>query len=338
MRALRNTTHDGPHALTIEEIPTPQRAVDQVLIEVHAAGVTFPDVLQTRGDYQLRIPLPFTVGCEHAGVVVDADPSSGFSAGDRVAAIGPAGAFAEYAVANVRQVLPLPDSIDFAEAAGMPMNVLTADFALGHRGNLKAGESVLVHGAAGGLGIALIQRAKQVGAECIAVVSTEAKERVARQAGADYVIGPEGFLETAQQITNGRGVDMVIDPVGGDRFTNSLRSLAIDGRLLVLGFTGRDIPVVKVNRLLLNNISVIGVGWGGLMATGGLSPYDQWARLWPDLESGRFAPVITEIFALEDAALGIASLDERRATGKIIIQIRGSELGDRTASKQRRRH
>lgn len=324
MHALRNTTHDGPHSLSLDVIPAPQRQVGQVLIAVHAAGVTFPDVLQTRGDYQLRIPLPFTIGCEFAGVVVDADASSRFAPGDRVAAIGPAGAFAEYAVAEERQVLALPDELSFHSAAGMPMNVLTADFALDHRGRLRAGETVLIHGAAGGLGIALIQRAKMAEAFVIAVVSTDAKEAVALEAGADQVIRPDGFLGRVRQLTGDRGVDLVVDPVGGDRFTDSLRALATDGRLLVLGFTGRDIPTVKVNRLLLNNIGVIGVGWGGLMATGTLSPAEQWEKLLPQIRTGRFDPPISRVVPLRDGAEAVASLDERRAVGKLVIEIRPS--------------
>lgn len=324
MRAIRNTTHDGPRALVMEHIAVPAPAEDQALIEVHAAGVTFPDVLQTRGDYQLRIPLPFTIGCEFAGVVVAAGARSGTQVGQRVAAIGPAGAFAEYALAHARQILPLPDGLDFVRAAGMPMNVLTADFALRDRGRLRRGETMLVHGAAGGLGIAIIQRAKLEGAVVIAVASSDEKDAVARAAGADHVIRPEGFLPRVKELTDGRGVDMVVDPVGGDRFTDSLRALATDGRVLVLGFTAGDIPTVKVNRLLLNNIAVIGVGWGGLMASGTLSPREQWERLGAHLGSGILDPVIGQIVTLDHAAEAVASLDERRAVAKIIIELRSA--------------
>lgn len=322
MRALRNTTHGGPQSLTLDVVPLPERLSGQVLIEVHAAGVTFPDVLQTRGDYQLRIPLPFTIGCEFAGIVIEADETSDLAVGDRVAAIGPDGAFAEYAVTNEQQTLPLPDGLDFVTAAGMPMNVLTADFALRDRGALREGETVLIHGAAGGLGVALIQRARLAGASVVAVVSSNDKEAVARRAGADIVLRPEGFRERVRTLTDGRGVDMVVDPVGGDRFTDSLRSLATNGRVLVLGFTGREIPTVKVNRLLLNNIGVIGVGWGGLMAQGRLSPSAQWARLLPEIGARRLDPIVTQVFSLDDAAAAVVSLDERRALGKVAIRVR----------------
>ncbi|WP_235565480.1 NADPH:quinone oxidoreductase family protein [Microbacterium sp. Root166] len=322
MRAVRNIDNTGPAGLQVTEIPVPAPAADQALIEVHCAGVTFPDVLQTRGDYQLRIPLPFTIGCEFAGVVVAAGPDAGVTPGQRVAAIGAFGAFAEYALVGRKQVLPLPDEISFEDAAALPMNVLTADFALAHRGGIRAGESVLVHGAAGGLGTALVQRAKLASARVIAVVSSDEKAAVARAAGADETIAPDGFLQAVRELTDGRGVDIVADPVGGDRFTDSLRSLATDGRLLVLGFTGRSIPTVKVNRLLLTNTAVIGVAWGGLMATGAISPRDQWESLREAIGSGAFRPPATAIHSLADAPAAVASLDDRSAVGKLIIRTR----------------
>jgi NADPH2:quinone reductase len=322
MRALRNISDGGPASLVVDQIEVPRPGPGQVLIEVHAAGVTFPDVLQSRRGYQLRIPLPFTVGCEYAGVVAAVGAGAEFAVGDRVAAIGPSGAFAEYAVAPVGQVFPLPSHLDIGLAAGMPMNVLTADFALYDRGGLRAGETVLVHGAAGGLGIAVIQRAKLEGARVIAVVSTPEKESAARRVGADEAISPDGFLAAVRELTQERGVDMVVDPVGGSRFTDSLRALTTYGRLLVLGFTAGDILEVKVNRLLLNNTSVIGVGWGGLMATGALSPHAQWQRLMPVLQRGELTPLIGATYTLDDGAAAVARLDERRALGKTIIQVR----------------
>ncbi|MGN6126454.1 MAG: NADPH:quinone oxidoreductase family protein [Humibacter sp.] len=322
MRAVRNVDNTGPAGLQVIEIPVPAPAADQALVEVHCAGVTFPDVLQTRGDYQLRIPLPFTIGCEFAGVVVAAGPDAGVVPGQRVAAIGASGAFADYALVSAKQVLPLPDALSFEDAAALPMNVLTADFALVHRGGLRAGETVLVHGAAGGLGTALVQRAKLASARVIAVVSSEAKAAVARAAGADETIAPDGFLDRVRDLTDGRGVDVVADPVGGERFTDSLRCLATDGRLLVLGFTGRSIPTVKVNRLLLTNTAVIGVAWGGLMATGAISPRDQWESLLDAVGDGAFRPPATTVHPLAATPDAVASLDERRAVGKVVIRMR----------------
>jgi NADPH2:quinone reductase len=286
MRALRATTEGGPRALQMQDVAVPRRARGEVLVRVAAAGVSYPDVLQSRGEYQRRIPLPFTLGCEFAGVVVDADPDSGFATGDRVAGVAASGAFAEYAVAPADRVLPVPDGLDLVTAAGMPINVLSAEFALGERGRLVPGETVLIHGAAGGLGIALTQQATLGGARVIAVVSTPEKAELARRAGADDTIAPDGFLEEVRRLTGGRGVDLVCDPVGGDRFTDSLRSLARGGRLLVLGFTGGDIPTVRVNRLLLANTSVVGVAWEGLMPVSGVSLPSQWARLMGPIAGG----------------------------------------------------
>jgi NADPH2:quinone reductase len=319
---VRNTTHGGPRLLEVREVPIPVRAPGEVLVEVHAAGVSYPDVLQSRGEYQLRVPLPFTVGSEFAGVVVDADADSGFSAGDRVLGVAGSGAFAEYVVTPSDRVLPLPDEVGFVEAAGMPINTLSAEFALGERGRLQAGETVLIHGAAGGLGIALIQQAKVLGARVLAVVSTPEKAQLARRVGADETIAPYDFLAEARRLTDGRGVDMVLDPVGGERFTDSLRSLAWQGRLLVLGFTGGSIPTVRVNRLLLTNTTIIGVAWEGLMPVSGVSLPEQWARLSTHVARGAVAPVISDVMTLDHAAEAVASLDERRARGKIVLTVR----------------
>jgi NADPH2:quinone reductase len=322
MRAVRNTNHGGPRQLELQSVPLPTREAGQVLVEVHAAGVAYPDVLQSRGEYQYTVPVPFTVGCEFSGVVVEADEASGFAPGDRVLGVAGSGAFAEYVVTAEDRLLHLPDGIDFVQAAAMPINVLSAEFALGERGDLRAGETVLIHGAAGGLGLALTQQAKLRGARIIAVVSTPEKELLARGAGADHVIPPFEFLAAVRGITAGRGVDMVLDPVGGERFTDSLRALATRGRLLVLGFTGGSIPTVKVNRLLLTNTTVVGVAWEGLMPVSSVSLPAQWARLSADVARGALAPVINGVVSLEEAPEAVAALDERRAAGKTVVAVR----------------
>ena len=323
MRALRNTTDGGPRLLEIHEVAVPTRTHGDVLVEVHAAGVAYPDVLQSRGEYQHRVDVPFTVGSEFAGVVVEADADSGFVPGDRVLGVSGSGAFADYVVAPADRVLPLPDDVDFVQAAAMPINTLSADFALGERGNLKSGETVLIHGAAGGLGVALTQQAKLRGARVIAVVSTPEKADIARRVGADHVISPDDFLSDVRSITNGRGVDMVLDPVGGDRFTDSLRSLTSRGRLLVLGFTGGSIPTVKVNRLLLTNTTIVGVAWEGLMPRSSVSLPNQWERLAPHVAAGLLVPMISEVLPFDRVVDAIAALDERRAAGKTVIRLRG---------------
>lgn len=317
MKAIQITRLDGPEAVELVEIDEPVAGEGQVLIAVKASGVSFPEVLQTRGLYQMKPPVPFTPGSEVAGDVIAAGESTGFKPGDRVVGFTLLGGFAEKAVAQADMVYPLPDNVSYEQGAAVPLNYLTAYFALIERGRLAEGESVLVHGAAGGVGTAAIQIAKAFGAgRVIAVTSTAEKGAVAMEAGADEFVLVEGFKDAVKA---GGGVDIVVDPVGGDRFTDSLRCLNDDGRLLVIGFTAGEIPTVQVNRLLLNNLSVVGVGWGAyaLKRPGFIA--GEWAAILPHLESGALTPVIGGTFALADAAEALASIDERRATGKVLL-------------------
>ena len=319
MRAVQIVDLTGPAtALRPVELPDPQRSDDQVLLDVHAAGVAFPEVLQTRGMYQLKPPLPFVPGSEVAGVVADAAEDAAVRAGQRVVAMCLLGGFAERAVAPAYLVFPLPDQLDFAQGAGLILNYHTAWFCLVTRGRLRAGETVLVHGGAGGVGTATLQVAKGLGARTVAVVSSDAKEQVARQAGADEVLRSDGpWKDQAKQLG---GADVIVDPVGGERFTDSLRSLREEGRLVVVGFTGGDIPTVKVNRLLLNNIEVVGAAWGEyairrpeVMA----ATHAEVVRL---VEAGFVRPIVGARFPLEGAADAVRLLDERGATGKVVLE------------------
>jgi len=317
MKAIQITRLDGPEAVELVEIDEPVAGEGQVLIAVKAAGVSFPEVLQTRGLYQIKPPVPFTPGSEVAGDVIAADESTGFKPGDRVVGFTLLGGFAEKAVAQADMVFPLPDSISYEQGASVPLNYLTAYFALIERGQMAEGESVLVHGAAGGVGTASIQVAKAFGASrIVAVTSTAEKGAVALAAGATEFVLAEGFKDSVKA---SGGVDLVVDPVGGDRFTDSLRCLNDDGRMLVIGFAAGDIPTVQVNRLLLNNLSVVGVGWGAyaLKRPGHIAK--EWAAILPHLESGALNPVIGETFALAEAGKAISSLDERKATGKVVL-------------------
>ncbi len=318
MQAILVTRLDGPGAVEVAEVDDPV-AHGRVLVEVAAAGVTYPDVLLTRGEYQMKPTPPFVPGSQVAGTVWSAPDGCGLVPGDRVAALCGIGGFAEVAAAGADSVFPLPDGISFVEGAALPVNHLTAELALGRRGRVQAGETVLVHGAAGGVGAASVQLAGALGARVLAVTSTEEKAELARSLGADETLPVEGFKDAARELTDGRGVDVVVDPVGGDRFTDSLRSLAREGRLLVLGFVGGEIPTVKVNRLLLANTSVVGVAWGELaMATPGLLA-EQWARLLPHLEAGRLTPAIGSTHPLVEAGAALAALDERRALGNVVL-------------------
>ncbi|WP_219413420.1 NADPH:quinone oxidoreductase family protein [Pseudonocardia nigra] len=321
MRALQVVRLDGPAAVEVNEVPEPQRGPDQVLVEVRAAGVNFPDVLQTKGLYQYKPELPFTLGSEVAGVVREAPDGSPLRPGDRVVAFPSTGAFAEVVAVSADHVLPLPEEVSFAAGACLPMNYLTAHFALLVRGHLRDGQTVLVHGAAGGVGTAVIQLAVALGARVIAVASTEAKREVARTAGAQEAVGVDGFKDAVRELTGGAGVDLVVDPVGGDRFTDSLRCLAPEGRLLVVGFTAGEIPTVKVNRLLLNNVDVVGVGWGAFALRRPGYVGQQWAELEPHLRSGALDPLISGTFPLEKAADALARIDEREVTGKVVLEM-----------------
>jgi len=320
MRAAQVTSLDGPGSVTVREVDEPPGG--QVVIDVEYAGVTFPDVLLTRGEYQIKPPPPFIPGSEVSGVVRSAPEGALVTAGDRVAAFPGLGGFAEVVAADPRMVFALPAEMSLESAAGLPMNYLTVDFALVRRGRLQSGETVLVQGAAGGVGTAAIQMAKALGARVIAVVSDDGKATVARRAGADETVPADGFRAAVADLTDGRGVDLVVDPVGGDRFTDSLRSLAPEGRLLVIGFTAGEIPTVKVNRLLLNNISVVGVGWGAYWLARPDYLQEQWSRVLPMLRDGALEPVIGAVYPLEDVAQALTALDSRSATGKVLLKVR----------------
>jgi NADPH2:quinone reductase len=321
MRAAQVTRLDGPDAVEVVDLPEPTG--DGVVIEVVAAGICFPDVLLTRGRYQVTPDLPFVPGSEVAGLVRSAPAGSGFAVGDRVAAFPFLGGFAELVEADPAMVFPLPETTTFEQGAALPMNYLTCHFALRERARLREGETVLVHGAAGGIGTAAVQLAAAWGARVIGVVSTQDKAQVATAAGAHEVVLADGFRDAVATLTDRRGVDVVVDPVGGDRFTDSLRSLGPGGRLLVIGFTAGSIPEVRVNRLLLGNLSVVGVGWGAWWTgRGGPGPAflrRQWDDLVPLLESGAVDPVIGEVRDLEDVVAALTAVDERRASGKILL-------------------
>jgi NADPH2:quinone reductase len=260
-------------------------------------------------------------GSEVAGVVRSASDGAGFAPGDRVAAFCMLGGFAEVAVAPPWLTFALPDALDFAQGAGLILNYHTAYFSLKIRGRLQEGETVLVHGAAGGVGTASLQVAKGLGAKTIAVVSSDAKEQVAREAGADEVVRSDGAWKDEAKELSGGGVDVVLDPVGGDRFTDSLRSLREGGRAVVVGFTGGSIPEVRVNRLLLNNTEVVGAGWGAFALGKPELNQEVGAEIHRLADEGFVKPIVGERFALEDAAQALKVIDERRATSKVVLEL-----------------
>jgi NADPH:quinone reductase len=327
MRAIQIVELTGPDAgLKLVDVPEPEASHMMtpgrgVVVEVKAAGVSFPEVLQSRGEYQVKPPLPFIPGSEVGGVVRSAPDGASVKAGDRVAAFCMLGGFAEVAVAPEFTCFVLPDSLDFEQGASLVLNYHTAYFALKLRGRLTEGEWVLVHGAAGGVGTASLQVARGLGARTIAVVSSDEKERVARDAGADHVVRSGGsWKDEARELSDG-GVDLVLDPVGGDRFTDSLRSLRETGRVVVVGFTGGSIPEVRVNRLLLNNTEVIGAGWGAYVLSKPDVTAEIGAQLASLIERGFIRPVVGARFPLERASEALKLIDERGATGKVVLEV-----------------
>jgi NADPH2:quinone reductase len=328
MRALQITDLSGPEsALKEVDLPEPEPSHmltpgSGVVIDVHAAGVSFPELLQTRGQYQMQPDLPFVPGNDVAGVVRSAPESSGLSEGDRVAACCLLAGWAEVAVAPEFLTFRLSDELDFAQGSGLVMNYHTAYFSLKMRGRLADGETVLVHGAAGGVGTAALQVAKGLGARTIAVVSSDDKERVAREAGADEVVRSDGPWKDEAKELSGGGVDIVIDPVGGDRFTDSLRSLGENGRLVVVGFTGGSIPEVRVNRLLLNNTEVVGAGWGAFVMGKRDVNREIGEAVNRLVDEGYVRPIVGARFPLERASEALELIDGRGALGKVVLELR----------------
>lgn len=321
MKAIHVTRLDGPESVEFVDAERPAPGPGEVLIEVAVAGVTFPELLQTRGMYQVRHELPFVLGSEAAGTVVEVGEGSRFAVGDRVAAITGKGTFAEYLVAADQQTVKVPDPVSLAHAAGMPMNLLTADFSLRVRGNVQPGQTVLVHGAAGGLGSAGVQLALAMGLEVVAVVSTDDKAAMVKELGAHHVVKAEGFKDAVLELFPD-GVDVVYDPVGGDRFTDSLRCLKRFGHLQVLGFTAGEIPTVKVNRLLLKNISVVGVAWGEATRGNPNLIAEQWEVISEHVAAGRLNPHIHATYPLEQAGAAISELDNRAVLGKVLLEVK----------------
>jgi NADPH:quinone reductase len=328
MRAVQIVDLSGPEsALAEADLPEPEPSHpltpgSGVIVDVHAAGVSFPEVLQTRGKYQIQPELPFVPGSEVAGTVRSAPEGSGLREGDRVAACCMLGAFADVAVAPDFLTFPLSDELDFAQGASLILNYHTAYFALKDRGRLEQGDTVLVHGAAGGVGTATLQVAKGLGARTIAVVSSDEKERVARDAGADEVVRSDGPWKDEAKELSGGGVDIVIDPVGGDRFTDSLRSLREGGRVVVVGFTGGSIPEVRVNRLLLNNTEVVGAGWGAFVMGKPNVNREIGGAVNRLVDEGFVRPIVGATFPLEQVSDALKLIDGRGATGKVVLQLR----------------
>jgi NADPH:quinone reductase len=318
MFAHRVVDFTGPEAVQWTQVEEPA-ADGGVVIDVVAAGVSFADLLQTTGAYQLKVPPPYTPGMDAVGVVRSARPDLGLAAGLRVAVLLPYGCWQEVINAPAERVLPLPDDLSLEAGAALPLNYLTGLLALVRRGRAQPGETLLVHGAAGGVGTAAIQLGRALGLQTIAVVGDQAKQQFAVQSGADHAVLASGWLAAVRELVGDRAVDLVFDPVGGDRMTDSLQSLAPEGRLLVLGFAAGEIPTVKVNRLLLGNTAVVGVASREFFDQQPDAVAELWAQLLELRRTGALPDPPVQLFPFADARGALQAIAGRRATGKVVL-------------------
>jgi NADPH:quinone reductase len=308
--------------MQLDDIPVPQPGPGQVRIRNHAAALNFFDILQCQGKYQVKPPLPFTPGAEVAGMV-DAvgEGVNGFSAGDRVQAMSPWGGFAEYSLAQVSGVFRIPDEMGFPAAAAMPIVYQTSYFALKHRAALRAGEWLLVHAAAGGVGLAAVQIGKAMGARIIATAGSDEKLEFCKSQGADHAVGyrDESWVDRVKEITGGHGAAVIYDPVGGEITGLSTKCIAWEGRLLIIGFAGGAIPKIEANRILLKNISIVGLHWGEYRKHNPPLVNQAQEDLFAMFRAGQIAPVVSREVPLEDAVPALRELAGRKTHGKLVL-------------------
>lgn len=322
MRAAVLTELSGPDGLQIQEIPDPTPGPGQVLLRVRACGINFADVLITQGLYQEKPPLPFVPGMEVSGdILAVGEGVTHLRPGQRVAALSGLGGLAEKVVVSADRVVPIPDDMPYEVAAGFLVAYGTAHVGLDHRARLLPGEVVLVHGAAGGVGLAAVEVAKAMGATVIATASTPEKMELAAQHGADYTINyrEEDFRQRVKELTDGRGADVVFDPVGGPVFEQSLRCIAWEGRLLVIGFASGKIPSVPAGLVLVKNCAVVGLYWGAYADRDPMVLTDSLATLFRWYEEGRLHPHVSATYPLEQAGDALRALQRREARGKIVV-------------------
>jgi len=322
MRALVCNEYGPPESLVIEERPDPVPAAGEVLVGVRAAGINFPDVLAIAGTYQVKIPPPFIPGNEAAGIVEAVGPGvTRIKPGDRVIVTPHGGGFAEKCVAPEKLCLPLPAALDFAQGAGFTVTYATSYHAFRQCTELKAGETVLVLGAAGGVGSSAIEIAKALGTRVIAAASSEDKLQFARESGADQTINYSevSLRDAVRELTDGKGIDVVYDPVGGELAQMALRSLAWHGRYLVIGFACGDIPAFPANLALLKEASIIGVWWGTWASRNPQESLQNMVELAAMIDENRLTPRVTERYPLEQFTGAFAAITARRAKGKVVL-------------------
>ncbi len=324
MRALVCKQYGPPDSLRIEECDDPVATAGQILIDVEAAGINFPDVLIIAGQYQVKTPTPFVPGNEAAGVVVAVgDGVTHFSVGDKVIVNSSGGAFAEKCVADENKSMHLPEGMSFEQGAGFTVTYGTSYHALRQRAELEAGETVLVLGAAGGVGITAVEIAKAIGARVIAAASSDEKLAFAKDAGADELVNysTQPLKETVKSLTGGKGVDVVYDPVGGELADQAFRATAWHGRYLVVGFASGDIPQFSANIALLKEASIVGVWWGTWAMKNPKLQIQNMQELAVMIKAGQLTPRVTESYSLHDFRAAFSAITERRARGKVILRL-----------------
>ncbi|HMD35003.1 MAG TPA: NADPH:quinone oxidoreductase family protein [Vicinamibacterales bacterium] len=322
MKAIICKAFGPPDSLAFDDLPSPAPKIGEVVVSVKAASVNFPDVLIIENKYQVKPPLPFSPGSELAGIVKEIGPEvTNVKAGDRVMAITGYGAFAEEVVVEAKRILPIPRGMDFSTASAFGLTYATSDHALRDRGELKAGETLLVLGASGGVGLAAIEIGKIVGATVIACASSAEKLKICRAHGADEGINyaAEDLRERIKALTGGKGPDVIYDAVGGSYTEPALRSIAWRGRLLVVGFAAGEIPKIPLNLTLLKGCSIVGVYWGDFSRREPMRFAESMRQLGAWYAAGRLKPHVSAVFPLARAADALKLMAARKVTGKVVL-------------------
>jgi NADPH2:quinone reductase len=309
--------------LKLEQAPVPQATGSDALIKVKAMGVNFFDLLLIAGKYQVKEPLPFVAGAEAAGEVVEVGDACDLKVGERVMTRHP-GAFAQYMIApQAVTTIRLPENMSYRDAAAFQFNYQTSYFALDHRARLKKAEYLLVHGGAGGVGSAAIQIGKALGARVIATAGSSEKLEICRQCGAEFLINynTDDFVEKVMEFTAGKGADVIYDPVGGDVFDRSTRCIAWEGRILIIGFTSGRIPEIRTNKILLKNMSVIGLWWGNYRLYNPQLVEQTRQRLYQMYEEGQIKPVIHSSIEFKNLPQALELIESRKSYGKVVLKV-----------------
>ena len=322
MKALLCTELGDPELLNVSEVDIPNLGDDEVFVKVEAAGVNFPDALLVQGKYQIVIDPPFIPGNEICGVVESAGSNVSIPTGTKVIGLPPIGGFAEYVSINKNLIIPVNSDFDVLSGASLPINYGTSYYALKRRAKAVSGETVLILGASGGIGTASIQLSKIMGLNTICAVGSEEKEAYVRNLGADEVIryDKEDLKESAKSLTNGNGVDIVIDPVGGDATEQALRATAFNGRLLVIGFANGQIPKISLNLTLVKGVSIVGVWWGRWTNTSPKETAEDFEELVGFVHNNQLEIEPKNIYTLEEASKALSNFLQRKNVGKTVIK------------------